>query len=70
MNAFLVRGLYVNFHSDSLKVFAFVDAHGVWVYEDTMDAFLYFTEISCYYYCPLVALNVTVPDTQNIDSMD
>ena len=34
MNAFLVRGLYVNFHSDSLKVFAFVDAHGVWVYED------------------------------------
>ena len=46
MNDFLVRGLYVNFHSDSLKVFAFVDAHGVQVYEDTMDAFLYFTEIS------------------------
>ena len=46
MNAFLVRRLYVNFDSDSLKVLAFVDAHGVQVYEDTMDAFLYFTEIS------------------------
>ena len=54
MNAFVVRGLYVNFYFDSSKVFVFVDAYGVGVYEDTIDVSLCFMEISCYYYCPLV----------------
>ena len=53
MNAFVVRGLYVNFYFDSSKVSVFADAHGVWV-EDTIDVSLYFIEISCSYYCPVV----------------
>ena len=40
MNAFVVRGLYINFYFDSSKVFAFVDAHGVRVYEDTINVSL------------------------------
>ena len=50
MNAFVVRGLYVHFYFDNSKVFVFVDAHGVRVYEDTIDVSLCFIEISCYYY--------------------
>ena len=42
------------FFFDSSKGFVFVDAHGVRVYEDTIDVSLCFMEISCYYYCPLV----------------
>ena len=53
MNTFMVRGLYVNFSFDSSKVFVFVGAHGVWVYEDTIDVSLCFMKIS-HYYCPLV----------------
>ena len=53
MNACVVLGLYVNFYFDSSKVFAFVDTHGVRV-EDATDVSLYFMEISCCCYWPLV----------------
>ena len=53
MNAFVVRGLYVNFYFDSSKVSIFVDAHDSQV-EDMIDVSLYFMEISCCYYCPLM----------------
>ena len=43
----------LSFYFDSSKVFVFVDAHGVRV-EDAIDVSLYFMEISCYYYSPLV----------------
>ena len=47
MNAVVVRGLYVNFYFDNLKVFVLVHAHGARVYEeDTMDVLLRFMEIS------------------------
>ena len=54
MNAFVVRGLYVNFYFDNSKVFVFVHAHGVRVYEDTIDVSVCCMEISCFCYCPLV----------------
>ena len=49
----MARGLYLNSYFDSSKVFVYVDAHGARV-EDIIDVSLYFMEISCYYYCPLV----------------
>lgn len=52
------------------KFFVFVDAHDVRVYEETTDVSLYFMEISCYYYCPPVALNFTGPNTLNTYNID
>ena len=52
------------------KFFVFVNAHAVRVYKDTLDISLHFMERSCYFYCPLVALNITGPNTLNIDNID
>ena len=51
------------------KFLLFVDAQGVQSNENTVDVSLYFMEISCSYYCPLVALNITAPNTLNIGNM-
>ena len=53
MNAFVVRGPNVNLYFDSSKVSVFVDVHGSQV-QDTIDVSLYFMEIRCCYYCPLI----------------
>ena len=54
----------------SEKFFVFVDAHGVRDYEDTIDISLYFMQISYYYHCQLVALNIKAPNTLNIVNID
>ena len=65
MNAFVVRGLYVNFYFDSLKIFVFVDAHGSRVYEDTINASLCFILL-----LSTSALNIAAPITVNTDNIE
>ena len=71
MNAFVVRGLYFNFYFDNSKVFVFVDAQGVRVYEDTIGVcfcMLYGNKLLLL--LPTSALNIAAPNTVNIDNIE
>ena len=69
MNAFLVRGLYVNFYFHSSKVFVFVDARSVRVYEDTIDVSLFYgNKLLLLLFTS--ALNITATNTVNTGNIE
>ena len=65
MNPLVVRGCYVKFYFDSSKIFVFADSPDVRVCEDTIDVSLCFISLLC-----ASALNVTAPNTVNIDNIE
>ena len=69
MNAFVVRGIYVNFYFDNSKVFVFVDAHCEWVHEYTVDVSLFYGN-KLLLLLSTSALNITAPNTINFDNIE
>ena len=61
----MVCGLHINFYFDSSKIFVFVDAHSIRVYEDTIDVSLCFILL-----LSTSVLNIAVPITVNTDKIE